>query len=225
MRKLIYTLIVLFISTYIVALALSKLFWPTFGQVAGPFPIDSDIRPDNGLFAANPTEYYLFNPRLRDDYRIIKLKVKISSVSEAKAVAMRHLRQEPRFREAFQDLLARFNRAMHGGPWTEEELLSEMVKVVDLIQSADTSNRKHPRYYWLVRVVSPKLSKELVIPRPILQELLINADNGDVRPMIPWDRWGKPDTGKLYPPRIPQNRRETAPSHSGTGPIPPPQSP
>jgi hypothetical protein len=59
-------------------------------------------------------------------------------------------------------------------------------------------------YYWVVRVALPRFRRpdmakaSLYFVQPTLQELWINARTGDVYPIIPWEHWGKEDSGKEY---------------------------
>jgi hypothetical protein len=59
-------------------------------------------------------------------------------------------------------------------------------------------------YYWIVRVALPRFrhpdmaKASLYFVQPTLQELWINARTGDVYPIIPWEHWGKEDSGKEY---------------------------
>lgn len=108
----------------------------------------------------------------------------------------------------------------------EESFYRAMVVVVDLIVIPHPWSRakggeakdENTKFFWLVRVLAPYsiLRKRLLtledtyseVIAPTLQELLIDAKTGSVRPVIPWDRWAKQDTGKLYPPRIPERIRQ-----------------
>jgi hypothetical protein len=59
-------------------------------------------------------------------------------------------------------------------------------------------------YYWIVRVALPRFRRpdmakaSLYFVQPTLQELWINARTGDVYPIIPWEHWGKENSGKEY---------------------------
>jgi hypothetical protein len=83
-------------------------------------------------------------------------------------------------------------------------------------------------YYWIVRVALPRFrhpdmaKASLYFVQPTLQELWINARTGDVYPIIPWEHWGKEDSGKEYPRPVwkvtTERKAHKAPSVPATGP-------
>ena len=150
--------------------------------------------------------------RLDPDYQLILKSVKIRTPLEAKEVAIAYLKERPEFREAVKDLINRI-------PWNEETFYRTMVIVVNVLTPLSELEERNYKLdwrrdaiNWLVRVLAPYrfkglLSQDDELPElfpPVIQELLIDAKTGSVRPVIPWDRWGKPDTGKSYPVRIPK---------------------
>jgi hypothetical protein len=83
-------------------------------------------------------------------------------------------------------------------------------------------------YYWVVRVALPRFrhpdmaKASLYFVQPTLQELWINARTGDVYPIIPWEHWGKEDSGKEYLRPVwkvtTERKAHKAPSVPATGP-------
>lgn len=162
------------------------------------------------------------------DYRLTATWAKIKTALEAKEAAIAYLKQVAEFRQALEDLRKRISTnpgvpqlLLPGFCSGEDSLYRAMVVVIDLLvvqerrNDSDLAEDISYSYHWLVRVLAPYRLKGLLSPAdecpeciaPTLQELLINAKTGSVRPVIPWDRWAKPDTGKLYPPRIPERIR------------------
>lgn len=228
MRKLIYAVVVLSTTSYLLGLVFCQLFSPLLSDERKDFKKPA-IRHNNILFGVQPNDQWaigadIWLPEpLPDSFQLVRPReAKIKTVPQAKAAAIGYLNNQPRFREAFEDLLARANQAASKsfsglGRYfllirDRDEYLNEMVKVVNVFPSADRDKKEDMVYYWLVRVVTPHFRPtELAVPRLVVQELLVNANNGEIRPMIPWDRWSKPDTGKTYPPRIPKSRQALVP--------------
>jgi hypothetical protein len=83
-------------------------------------------------------------------------------------------------------------------------------------------------YYWVVRVALPRFRRpdmakaSLYFVQPTLQELWINARTGDVYPIIPWEHWGKENSGKEYLRPVwkvtTERKAHKAPSVPATGP-------
>ncbi|MEM4205018.1 MAG: hypothetical protein QXS54_13200, partial [Candidatus Methanomethylicaceae archaeon] len=211
-------------TSYVVTLMLMTPLGPVFSQPANAPAVrhlwESHWRQLRAAWI------HTAEPDVNDpDYRITAKWAKIRTASDAKEAAIAYLKQQPEFRQALQDLRQRI--ASEPGFWvpnanfdcTEEHLYRIMLRVVNILNPDDNWRRsvrasdRPVTAYWLVRVLAPYRFKDWLSSSddlwhepfaPTIQELLIDARTGSVRPVIPWDRWGKPDTGKLYPPRIPE---------------------
>lgn len=142
---------------------------------------------------------------------------KIRTLSDALEAAAREIETSGRL--LFEALIAAQEKSKFVDDWdrrgrlTINQLFVERILTPVGIAGSETS-----RPFWVIRVSLPyaQMFSSLSLPnlkdltpipciiKPTLQELWIDAVTGQVYPMIPWERWGKSDTGKEYLPRLPK---------------------
>jgi hypothetical protein len=173
--------------------------------------------------------WILVNPRRAGDLLILK-NAKVTNEREAlNRAGQEVVKSKPELAHALIKYSREFDMLLQPEPKADDGLyFATMVHYDGFCFHIMGLTSALGDYYWIVRVALPRFrhpdmaKASLYFVQPTLQELWINARTGDVYPIIPWEHWGKENSGKEYLRPVwkvtTERKAHKAPSVPATGP-------